>query len=224
MTEATEDRDLPPAAELHDLTGRRMERHSPLLEEAWRYWSSLRAGRNLPRRDELDPRAMSLTLGHSMILDRIRPGTVRVRLGGRVMNGLMGMEVRGLPIRAFFEIAERKRAASLVERVFELPATLEMDLVSLTRRGPTHARLLVLPLQDLNGEVSKALTCLALDRVDPEPPHRFTILRNRLSPLRRHPALQERDRPERRAGLPMELAEPRTGYAPRPKPYLRVVK
>ncbi|MGB3556658.1 MAG: PAS domain-containing protein, partial [Jannaschia sp.] len=104
-------------SEVHDLMGERMTRKSPVLEEAWRYWSSLRSGNALPRRDALDPRAMSLTLGHSMILDRVRPGTVRVRLGGRVMNDLMGMEVRGLPVRAFFEVAQRDGAVDLVEQV-----------------------------------------------------------------------------------------------------------
>ncbi|PWJ20843.1 PAS domain-containing protein [Jannaschia seohaensis] len=222
----TTDHDQTRPAEILDLTGRRMEKHSPLLEEAWRYWNSLRSGGGVPRREALDPRKMSLTLGHSMILDRTRPGTVRVRLGGRVMNGLMGMEVRGLPIRAFFDLTQRGHAAALVEKVFELPATLELDLISHTMDGATHARMLVLPLRDRAGVVTKALTCIALDRLDFEPPHRFSILREQLGPLKPHPALHgNRARPARRAqDLPMEMAEAQDGFAPRPKPYLRVVK
>lgn len=215
------------AATIHDIMGRRMERHSPVLEEAWRYWSSLRSGRRVPLRDALDPRAMSLTLGHSMILDHVRPGTVRVRLGGRVMNGLMGMEVRGLPVRAFFEVTQRARAADLVEEVFTTPATLEMDLVSHTAGGPTHARMLVLPLQDRDGRVSKAMACIALDRHEPEPPHRFTILRHQRGPLRPHPALLAgAARPERRRPVEMAMAEAQAGRdraAPDPRPYLRLV-
>ncbi|UWQ16543.1 PAS domain-containing protein [Jannaschia sp. M317] len=218
-------------ADILDMTGARMMRKSPLLEEAWRYWSSLRSGRNLPRRDALDPRAMSLTLGHSMILDRVRPGTVRVRLGGRVMNSLMGMEVRGLPVRAFFEVAQRDRAIDLVEQVFEAPATLELDMVSQTDSGLTHGRMLILPLQDRTGAVTKAISCLALDRFDPEPPHRFSILRERLHVLKsdRNSAfarLGAAHLSQEVTGLPMELAEGTTPYAagPSPRPYLRVVK
>ncbi|WP_371153339.1 PAS domain-containing protein [Jannaschia sp. 2305UL9-9] len=206
-----------------------MMRKSPMLEEAWRYWSSLRSGRNLPRREALDPRAMSLTLGHSMILDRVRPGTVRIRLGGRVMNSLMGMEVRGLPIRAIFDVAQRARAIDLVEQVFEAPATLELDLISRTDSAITHARMLILPLQDASGAVSKALTCIALEAFDPEPPHRFTILRDRLNPLSPTTGAWSQDRllAQDAAQQPaMEMAEAGTPYtaAPRSRPYLRVVK
>jgi hypothetical protein len=200
------------AAPLGDLTGRRMERRSPLLEEAWRYWSSLRAGRSLPLRDALDPRAMTLILGHAMILDRLRPGAARVRLGGRVMNALMGMEVRGLPIRAFFEVEQRARAVDLFERVFDGPATLEMDLSCGARSGAAvHARMLVLPLRDRDDGVRKALTCLALDRVDAEPPQRFRILRENLSPL------------TPQAALPQSLI-PEARLRPGPRPYLRLVE
>lgn len=206
-------------------------RKSPLLEEAWRYWSSLRTGRDLPRRDALNPRAMSLTLGHSMILDRTRPGTVRVRVGGRVMNGLMGMEVRGLPIRAIFDIAQRARAIDLVEHVFEGPATLELDLISQTASTTTHARMLILPLQDDAGEVSKALSCIALDTYDPEPPHRFTILRERINPLDRRrnakfATLETGAFSPQHAPHPMEMAEAGTAFnhTDQPRPYLRVVK
>lgn len=219
------------SADVHDLMGQRMMRKSPLLEEAWRYWSSLRSGRNLPLRDSLDPRAMSLTLGHSMILDRVRPGVVRVRLGGRVMNSLMGMEVRGLPVRAFFDVAQRARAIDLVEQVFAAPATLELDLVSQTDSGLTHARMLILPLQDRAGAVTKALSVIALDKFDPEPPHRFAILRERVNPLRRptdsaFARLGASKLTESAADLPMELAEGAEGYrpGPAPRPYLRVVK
>ncbi|MGB3408349.1 MAG: PAS domain-containing protein [Jannaschia sp.] len=216
--------------DVHDIMGQRMMRKSPLLEEAWRYWSSLRSGRNLPLREALDPRAMSFTLGHSMILDRVRPGTVRVRLGGRVMNSLMGMEVRGLPVRAFFEVAQRDRAIDLVEEVFEGPSTLELDLLSQTDSGTTHGRMLILPLQDRSGIVSKAISVIALDRFDPEPPHRFTILRQRINPL-----AQRRDTAFARLGAerlteavqpPLEMAEAAGDYAsgPSARPYLRVVK
>ncbi|GIT92231.1 hypothetical protein JANAI62_26880 [Jannaschia pagri] len=214
-------------ADVHDIMGQRMMRKSPLLEEAWRYWSSLRSGRNLPKREALDPRAMSLTLGHSMILDRVRPGTVRVRLGGRVMNSLMGMEVRGLPVRAFFDVAQRARAIDLVEHVFEGPSTLELDLISQTDSGLTHARMLILPLQDASGAVSKALSVIALDTFDPEPPHRFSILRERINPLTRQTDTAFA-RLARRAPVqpPMEMADPAAPYAagPKARPYLRVVK
>ncbi|MEL7182815.1 MAG: PAS domain-containing protein [Pseudomonadota bacterium] len=216
-------------ADILDLTGPRLTRSSPVLEEAWRYWSSLRKDRGVPLREDLDPRSMTLTLGHSMILDRVRPGTVRVRLGGRVMNSLMGMEVRGLPIRAFFEVAQRDRAIDLVEQVFETPATLEMDLISETPKGKTRGRMLVLPLCDGRGTVTKALTCVAFDRVEFEPPHRFSILRHALGPIAHGSSLfaaRGAQTLTEQTPLPREAAEDQAPYTPKsgPKPWLRVVK
>jgi hypothetical protein len=187
-----------------DLTGRRMERHSPLLEEAWRYWSSLRSGGALPERRTLEPRAMGLILGHSMILERGRPGLIRVRVGGSVLSRLMGMEVRGLPLRAFFAVAQRAEVTETVDRVFSDPATLEMRLAAVDATGPISARMLVLPLRDGAGGVDKALACLAVDRVDPAPPHRFTLERSFLSPLAppaRPPRRAEASQTPRRAHL-----------------------
>ncbi|MEM7710639.1 MAG: PAS domain-containing protein [Pseudomonadota bacterium] len=207
---------------VHDMMGERMTRTSPLLEETWRYWSSLREGTNLPRRDALEPRAMAFTLGHSMILDRIRPGTVRVRLGGRVMQTVMGMEVRGLPVRAFFDLAERTLAVHLIEEVFETRAALDLDLISDGEDGPLSGKLLVLPLLDHGGQPTKALTCLSLDGPVFDPPRRFRILDHRLTPIQAPaPALLPRPVETRPA---MELAEPPAAYRASPVPWLRVVK
>ncbi|MEM9796447.1 MAG: PAS domain-containing protein [Pseudomonadota bacterium] len=224
-----------PGSNLHDITGLRMMRTSPLLEEAWRYWSSLRSGRDLPRRDALDPRAMRFILGHSMILDRVRPGTVRVRLGGRVMHDLMGMEVRGLPIRAFFQLDDRSRVMPLIDEVFDAPAKLELDLFSTGATGDDvlTGRMLVLPLHDSGGRVTKALTCMALNHNPLEAPHRFAITGHRVTPLGRANvapvvASERSDFPQRRVSdpQPMELAEAQTPFESRPSgvPWLRVVK
>ena len=43
-----------------------MTRTSPVLEEAWRYWSSKRVMGQPPRRADMDARAMTLILGHSI--------------------------------------------------------------------------------------------------------------------------------------------------------------
>jgi hypothetical protein len=222
-----------------DFTGPRMERTSPLLEETWRYWSSLRQGIALPRRDALHPRAMSLILGHSMILDHVREGTIRVRLGGRVLNALMGMEVRGLPFRAFFDLDSRARATALVDQVFQIPAALEMALHAPAQGDlpALSAKLLVLPLVDQAGRPTKALACIALEGAACGAPRRFALERHMTTPIQssgmphrrrrddlplpgrpRHPSVE----PARAAGMAEEPAE----FQGRPSgvPWLRVVK
>lgn len=170
-------------AQIHDITRERMMRLSPVLEETWRYWSSKRPGRDVPLRESLEPRAMTLILGHAMILDRVRPGTVRVRLGGRIPNTLMGMETRGLPVRAFFDLMQRGDMAELIERAFTEPATLEMDLVSDGGGGRLVAQMLILPLRDRQGSVTKALSVLVPERVVSDGPRRFRMIRHNLGPI-----------------------------------------
>lgn len=180
---------------VRELMGARMMRKSPVLEEAWRYWSDLRRGQALPKRADLDPAGMKLILGHSLILDRVRPGTVRVRVGGRVPNDLMGMETRGLPVRAFFDLMQRSKAQELVESCFTDPATLELDLISEGADGPVAARMVLLPLVDAHGEVTKALAVLVPDRVATDGPRRFSILRHHLGALRHQPKPEAKLRP-----------------------------
>ena len=110
---------------------------------------------------------------------------MRVRVGGRVPNALMGMETRGLPVRAFFDLMQRGSAAELIERVFEMPATLEMDLASSGDTGDIRARLLILPLRDGADAVSKALAVIVPDRLPEDGPRRFRVMRNHLAPLDR---------------------------------------
>lgn len=197
-----------PVAEVHDITRARMMRLSPVLEETWRYWNSKRSGRDVPAREALEPRAMTLILGHAMILDRIRPGAVRVRLGGRIPDSLMVMETRGLPVRAFFDLTQRGEMADLIERSFTDPASLELDLVSDGEDGRVTAQMLVLPLRDRLGSVTKALSVLVPERIVSDGPRRFRMTRHNLGPI---------DLPVQRPPVPTvgparsEAHAPRTG-------------
>ncbi len=213
--------------------GLRMMRASPLLGEAVRYWTSLRHGGDLPHRTDLDPARMTRLLGHAMILDRVRHGSVRVRLGGHVMQGIMGMDVRGLPMRAFFDLADRTRVAALIEEVFDGPQTLEMDLISDGPDGMITGRMVVLPLLDAGRRVTKALTVMVTDRAVTDGPRRFGLTNAVSLPV--HGAVEE---PRRRmTDLPLPsaprpaapqagMAEKAAPYETRPSnvPWLRVVK
>lgn len=206
----------------HDALGDRMLRASPLLEEAWRYWSSLRPPHGLPRRADLDPARMQFILGHAMVVEHVRPGTVRIRLGGPVTEALMGMDVRGLPIRAFFDAPQRGEATRLFERMFRTPAALDLRLAPAGDHGEAcpdrpAARMLVLPLADRTGGVTKALATIATGARDVRPPRRFAITSHTLWPL--HVT----------AGRPMgeKTPPPPPGFAeaaPGPVPWLRIVK
>lgn len=224
-----------PETVARNFKGLRMLRNSPLLDETLRYWTSLREGDAIPRRSAMDPQKMQLILGHAMILDQLRHGTVRIRLGGHAMERLMGMSARGLPIRALFDTADRTRAVDLFGQVFDTPATLELDLISEGMSGLVTGRMLVLPMLDAAGRVTKALTVMVTDRVV-KGPRRFSVTNATLLPLPAAPGPTDAPRRRRQdAQLPQpeeldaslhEMAEPSAEFEGRPSsvPWLRVIK
>ncbi len=129
------------------------------------YWEALRAGRDMPRRSEIDPRGIERALEYAFILERIAPGVGRFRLAGMHLNELMGMEVRGMPLTALFTAQARDRVMELCEEVTQTPAVVEMLLSAESGIGrpPLTARLVLLPLRSDLGDVTRMLGCLVAE-------------------------------------------------------------
>ena len=162
----------------------RMKQDDPALADLFQYWNGLRQRAQLPRRQDIDAGVFESTLSNGFILDRPRPGVVRFRAAGQGVSGLMGMEVRGMPIRAFFHHLERHKLMETVGACFALPAGVSLDL---TLQGacdaPVRGRMLILPMRDENGNVTKALGGItAYGHPDTVPP-RFRIERAQFGPL-----------------------------------------
>lgn len=174
----------PSGAEQINLLTQRMKRRDPILAQLMTYWESLRVAGDIPRRGDIEPQALQDILSHAFVLDRLRPGTIRMRVAGQVLSDLMGMDVRGMPIRAFFDLSERRSLMERVEACFAKPALLELDLsVPLGGGREMDASMLILPLRDHESNVTKAIGCLALDGIVGFPPHRFKIRRQQLTPV-----------------------------------------
>lgn len=193
------------------------------------YWEALRAGREMPKRAEIDPRGIESALAHAFILERVAPGVARMRIAGSHLNDVMGMEARGMPLTSFFERDARQRIATLLEEVFQTPATAQVMMKSDGSLGQPalEARMLLLPLKSDLGDVSRILGCfVSLGEVGAAP-RRFDLCDIKLQSLRTHPALNPPDRglhagfEERRR--PYDPVEADAGAEVRP-PYLRLVK
>ena len=65
-----------------------------ILTDLRDYWQSLRRGRAVPARADVEPHGISRALDYAFVLERIAPGAARFRLAGRHLIDLMGMEVR----------------------------------------------------------------------------------------------------------------------------------
>lgn len=167
------------------LRGAREDMRFPVIAEVRAYWEALRNGRPLPMRSEVDPRGIERALEHAFILERIAPGMARFRLAGMHLNDLIGMEVRGMPLSAFFAPAARDQIGQVLESLFSRPEIVELTLIAERGIGrpSMDAKLLLLPLRSDMGEVNRALGCLVSVGPIGRAPRRFDIAGVRVTPI-----------------------------------------
>ncbi|UWR24671.1 PAS domain-containing protein [Sulfitobacter sp. S223] len=141
------------------------------------YWDALRAGREMPKRAEIDPRGIESALPYSFILERVAPGVARMRIAGSHLHDIMGMEARGMPLTSFFEQDARTRVAGLLEEVFQTPGTAEVMMYSTAGLGKPalDARMVLLPLKSDLGDVSRILGCIVCPGDLGAVPRRFDL-------------------------------------------------
>ncbi|MDX2482100.1 MAG: PAS domain-containing protein [Pseudodonghicola sp.] len=155
------------------------------LRQAEAYWLALCGETGVPRRSQIDPRALGNILEHSFILERVSRRAARFRLAGDHLSDLAGMDLRGIPFTALFADEARAEAGAILQRVFTAPAVAELRLQTpLSARVPAlEARMLLLPLATEDGDVARALGVLIADRTLRAPPVRFDIANRLLRPV-----------------------------------------
>ena len=190
------------------------------------YWGGLRAGGDVPRRSEIDPRRIDTLLPNAFIAERVTPGLARLRIAGMLLSDLMGMEVRGMPLSAFVVPAHRDRLADALVRLFDEPATLRLDLAAPGGIGapPLTGTLLLLPLRSDLGDISRALGCLVTEEGETgRAPRRFEITASHIRGLEPAPSAQASD-PGTVRPAASEFAEGTTAFDHSgPRAHLRLV-
>ncbi|MCP3971155.1 MAG: PAS domain-containing protein [Rhodobacteraceae bacterium] len=120
----------------------------PAISQVDAYWEGLRDGRLMPERAEVDPRGLESALEFAFMMERVAPGVARIRVAGMHLSDLLGMEVRGMPITAFFEPKSRARVAETIDRVTDGAQVADLRLSSRggIGRPPLTARIILAPL------------------------------------------------------------------------------
>ncbi|WP_157888259.1 PAS domain-containing protein [Neptunicoccus sediminis] len=148
----------------------------PVIRDVFNYWEGLRAGRLAPLRSELDPYKISHVIDHVFVLEYKNPLVVRFRLAGMGLCRMLGMELRGMPARALFEIGHRDELGRVLDDMVTAPKIIELVLKSPSHDAPTlNARMLLLPMQNAEGQYSRILGCLVSDDPPLQRPARFDI-------------------------------------------------
>jgi hypothetical protein len=134
------------------------------LNELEQYWSSLPRTRGVPLRKDVDPVAMGALLEDSFILERVAPGVARIRVAGRNIAKLVGIEPRGLPLTAVLLPDARAAMVYYIEAAFNGPSIVELPLESPRAVGQPQlqGKIMLLPLRDDHGRVSRVLGVLVM--------------------------------------------------------------
>ena len=189
---------------------------SGIIQEAINYWESLRNGRLVPKRSEIDPRALHRSLNYSFILEASAPDNIRFRLVGSKLCDCMGIEIRGMPAYAMMQMDARNDFNHMLQTALARPEILDLQLSPI-------ARMVLLPMAAEDNSISRFLGCVNVNAHHPSFPTRFNIrsvtktriIASRSIETQTMPGLAENQRaftPEK------QKATPKT------PPFLRIVK
>lgn len=194
-------------AEIVSLWQHQAKTENPAQTEMRAYWESLRSGRLMPLRSEIDPREISSALEYGFILERMQPGAIRFRLAGMHLCDLMGMDVRGMPLRAFISPTSRAHFSAKLEQVFTQPEIHEYTMISEDSNGTLlNAKLMLLPLKSDCGKVDRAIGCFTTEGVVGIAPRRFRILETHITNLIDGHQTREHGQPAKGAKIPALIA------------------
>lgn len=167
----------------------RRQKKFPAIAQIEAYWHGLRNGRLMPARSDFDPRGIGDNLSYALSLERIAPGHARIRLAGQHLNDILSMEVRGMPMSAFFTPAARDEIHEALEAAFDMPAEVNLTLRTEKRHGRVQldAQMILLPMKDDQGNVARVLGGLQVDGPLGKGTQRFDIRSLDIRPIQVRP-------------------------------------
>ncbi len=146
----------------------------PIIVDVLTYWEKLRDGRIAPMRSELEPRQIAHAVDHTFVLEYKAPQDVRFRQAGMRLNELIGMELRGMPVRALVDLSNRTLLGETIDALVNDPKIVELHLLGSGHPSIT-ARMLLLPMQNESGQITRILGCLTTQGRVIQLPQRFEI-------------------------------------------------
>jgi hypothetical protein len=129
------------------------------LDKIETYWNSIRKGRLVPQRFEIDPHGLTGVLAHAFILERVSGGLARFRIAGSQLTELAGVELRGMPLSSLFTGDANDELSDAVSATFDDPALVRLKVCSPTGFGKPalNGHIVLLPLRSDLGDITRVL-------------------------------------------------------------------
>ena len=155
-----------------------------ILQRVETHWEKMRKLGPVPAQLSLSPEPLDSALSHCFVLERVSTTIARFRVAGQALTQLMGMEARGMPLSALFTADGRAVLGPLIKSACESPEIVEIPLTASRGLGrtPMRGRLLMLPLKDGDGDVTKLFGCIVADALPGRRILRFDV--DRQLPMR----------------------------------------
>ena len=111
-----------------------------------------------------DPAQMDAALPYAFMLERTAPCAIRTRVAGQKLHDMLRMDPRGMSFGSFFTEEARDVAIRLAETAFTTPAIVGIPLTAARGLGrrPLRAKVLLLPLRDVEGRNSRMMGALVV--------------------------------------------------------------
>lgn len=149
------------------------------LREVEAYWEALREAGDIPCKSQITPPRLETALPHVMLIERIAPLVTRFRFGGQALHDLLGMSVDRVPLTVMFASKCQRKLAAAVEDVFASPSILRVEMHSSggIGRPSVSGQMLLMPLRDVNGDISHAFGAMTYEGRLGRVPRQFTEVR-----------------------------------------------
>ncbi len=124
------------------------------------YWTHLRGARRLPARRDVDPRGLRSVLPFVFLADAPSADATPIRLAGTGLCERYGRELRGHNLQALWRPGDRPAVRDVIAHVLATPApALARFHAETIERIEVAGELLLLPLSDESGAVTKLMGC-----------------------------------------------------------------
>lgn len=149
------------------------------------YWHALTCNGSVPKRAEIDPRAIQDALEYTFMAERISGGHARFRLAGGAVKALMGMELAGMPLLSVFNPAHRQDTARNIADAFDRPATLTISLLApgTYAQPQLDGTLQAFPLRDDTEHMTHLIGTLVTTGQIGRVPRRFDVTSTQMAPV-----------------------------------------
>ena len=155
-----------------------MARHYPEICALIEYWTSLLQTGSVPRRSDVDPRALGTCLPYIFLLDRVADADALIRICGTYLTTLFGEDAKGRPLSDLFTHHAHAELSTTLGRLWAHSIPSVFEITSDTPVDSDHVisgKVGILPLRDAFGGVTKAIGILQTGGRIKYPPYTFDI-------------------------------------------------